>query len=58
MSRQNKLGTSYCSLGLDGAEETELQKFLKAKGWSCKSYIRMLIRKDLNIQIQLKAYEK
>lgn len=59
MARKNKLGTSYCSLGLEDSEEVALIQYLSTKKWSCKSYLRMLIRTDLEIQIKLKiAHDK
>lgn len=47
MARINKLGTSYCSLGLEKEEEEAFKKFLAQQGWSAKRCIRYLIRTEI-----------
>lgn len=53
MARQNKLGTSFCSLGLEQDEEEKLKAHLKKKKWSAKRYIRFLVRTDLNFKVNI-----
>ena len=53
MARKNKKGTSFCSLGLERAEEKILKAHLEKKKWSAKRYLRYLVRSDLHINIKL-----
>jgi hypothetical protein len=54
MARENKLGSSFCSLGLEEDEEKALKSHLKEMGWSGKRYLRYLVRTDLKFKIKLK----
>lgn len=54
MARKNKLGTSFCSLGLEKDEEKEMKAYLKYKQWSAKRYLRYLVRTDLQLNGKLK----
>jgi hypothetical protein len=55
MARHNKLGNSFLGLALEPDEEKKLKLYLKAKKWSGKRYMRLLVRNDLNI---IPNYEK
>lgn len=58
MARINKNGTSFCSLNLEEDEEAVLKKFLGEKKWSAKRYLRLLIRRDLELKTKLKINGK
>lgn len=55
MARENKLGNPFAGLGLDSKEETILQAYLVKQKLSAKSYVRFLIRKDLEGKKLLKS---
>ena len=47
MARKNKLGTSFCGLGLEAYEEIVIKSWLTEKDKTAKQHLRTLLRKHL-----------